>query len=203
LALEPQVSPLGKVLGALLFALIWNGIVSVAVWRAWAAWQQGQPDWFFTIFLVPFVLVGLLLIGFVGHTVLALANPRPRLTLTPGRPRLGDAIRLGWRFTGRSGRLGRLRITLEGREEATYRRGTDTHTDRQVFATFDVVDTGDRLAIPRGTAEVVIPSDTMHSFDGDSNKVVWEIKVSGDIARWPDVDESFPIEVRPIPLEDL
>ena len=203
LHLEPQVGPIGKVGGALFFALFWNGIVSVFVWQAWKSWERGSPDWFLTIFLVPFVLVGLASFGFVGHFLLALANPRPRLTLTPGRPRLGDNFRLGWRFTGRAGRLGHLHIFLEGREEATYRRGTDTITESEVFATFDLLDTENDWEIPQGTVDLTIPIDSMHSFEADANKIIWEIKIEGDIARWPDVDQSFPVTIAPMRLEDM
>jgi hypothetical protein len=196
LALKPQVGPIGKLGGAIFFALFWNGIVSIFVWQAWKGWERGSPDWFLTIFMIPFVLVGIGLIGLVGHTLLAIANPRPRLTLTPGRPRLGEALHLDWRFTGRAGRLDSLRIFLEGREEATYRRGTDTVTEREVFATFNLVNTRNNWEIPRGAAELSIPADTMHSFEAESNKIIWEIKVEGEIARWPDVDQNFPIHLR-------
>jgi hypothetical protein len=121
--------------------------------------------------------------------------------LTPGRPRLGETLSLRWAFTGQSNRLHHLRIVLEGREEATYRRGTDTYTDRQVFATLGVVDSTADWEIPRGATEVSIPEDTMHSFDGSSNKIVWEVKVAGAIDRWPDVEQSFPITVRPLRIE--
>ena len=203
LILKPQVGPVGKLVGALLFALLWNGIVSVFVWQAWKAWERGSPDWFLNIFLIPFVLVGLFSFFAVGHLLLALANPRPRLILTPGRPRLGSELRLEWRFTGRAGRLGHLRIFLEGREEATYQRGTDTVTEHEIFATHDLIDTGNDWEIPKGVAEIVIPSDTMHSFTADSNKIIWEIKVEGEIARWPDVGQNFRIEICPMRIEDV
>ncbi len=203
LHLKPRVGPGGKVAGSLLFALFWNGIVSVFVWQVWKGWERGDPDWFHTIFLIPFVLVGLASLGFVGHFLLALANPRPRLILIPGRPRLGDELRLEWRFAGHAGRLGRLRIFLEGREEAIYQRGTDTITEREVFATYDLVNTNNDWEIPQGTAELSIPSETMHSFEADSNKIIWEIKVEGEIDRWPDVDQSFPVTIRPIRIEKL
>jgi hypothetical protein len=203
LVLKPELRPAGKVGGALFFALFWNGIVSIFVWQAWKGWQAGSPDWFLTIFLIPFVLVGLASFGFVGHFLLALANPRPRLTLMPGRPRLGDALRLEWRFTGRATRLGSVRILLEGREEATYRRGTDTITEKEIFATYDLIDTRNDWEIPQGTAEQLIPADSMHSFSADANKIIWEIKVEGEIARWPDVSQNFPITIRPMRIEDL
>ena len=198
LLLEPQVGPVGKLGGSLFFALFWNGIVSVFVFQAWKGWQSGSPDWFLTIFLIPFVLVGLFAIGLVGYSLLAIANPRPRLTLTPARPRLGEELMLEWSFVGRARRLASVRIFLEGREEAIYQRGTDTITEREVFATFDLVNTENDWEIPRGTAELLIPADTMHSFQADSNKIIWEIKVEGEIENWPDVDENIPIDIRPM-----
>jgi hypothetical protein len=203
LVLKPQVGPIGKVAGSLFFALFWNGIVSVFVWQAWKGWQGGNPDWFLTVFLIPFVLVGLASFVFVGYALLAVVNPRPRLTLTPGHPRLGASLHLEWRFMGRAGRLFSLRIFLEGREEATYQRGTDTVTEREVFATFDLVNTENDWEIPRGTAELPIPADTMHSFQADANKIIWEIKIAGEIDRWPDVDQNFPITIRPMRIEEL
>jgi len=202
LILKPQVGPVGKVAASVFFALFWNGIVSVFVWQAWKAWERGSPDWFLNIFLIPFVLVGLFSFFAIGHLLLALANPRPRLTLTPGSPRLGSELRLEWSFTGRAGRLGHLRIFLEGREEATYQRGTDTVTEREIFATHDLIDTGNDWEIPKGVAEIVIPSDTMHSFAADSNKIIWEIKLEGEILHWPDVGQNFPIEIRAMRIED-
>ncbi len=201
--LKPQVSPVGKVFGTLFFALFWNGIVSVFVWQAWKGWQSGHPDWFLSIFMIPFVLVGIASFFFVGHFALALANPRPRITLQQGEPCLGDELRIDWRFSGRASRLTQLRIFLEGREEATYQRGTDTVTDREVFATHSIVDTANNWEIPRGSAALAIPDDTMHSFAAGNNKIIWEIKVKGEIPRWPDVDQNFPVTLQPLRLEDV
>jgi hypothetical protein len=201
--LEPQLSPFAKLGGTLFFALFWNGIVSVFVWQAWKGWESGRPDWFLTVFLVPFVLVGIVSFVAVGYFVLALANPRPRVSLTPAEPRLGETLHLEWSFRGRAARLRNLRVVLEGREEATYRRGTDTHTDREVFATSTLVETRNDWEIPRGSAELDIPEDTMHSFEAAANKIIWEIKLTGGIVRWPDLDQSFPISIHPMKVEDL
>jgi len=199
--LEPQVSPLGKLFGMLLFACIWNGIVSVFVCEAVQGWLAGHPDWMLTIFMVPFILVGLALVGGVGYTALALANPRPHLTLTPGRPRLGDQLRIEWRFSGKASRISRLHIVLKGREEATYQRGTDTVTDKKSFAAFDLVDTTNDWEIGKGVAEITVPEDTMHSFAATHNKIVWTLEINGEIRRWPDVDEAFPVTILPLPPE--
>jgi hypothetical protein len=203
LELEPQVSPLGKLFGMVLFACIWNGIISVFVWQVVSSWRSGHPDWILTIFMIPFVLVGLALLGGVGYTTLALVNPRPHLTLTPGHPRLGDDLRVEWRLSGRVSRIRHLRIVLKGREEATYQRGTDTVTDKKTFAAYDVVDTSNNWEIGRGVASLTVPEDTMHSFEATHNKIVWTLEVKGEIQRWPDVDDAFPINILPLPPEAL
>mgnify|MGYP001826188681 FL=1 len=43
----------------------------------------------------------------------------------------------------------------------------------------------------------------MHSFEADRNKIIWEIKVEGEIVRWPDIDQNFPITIRPISIESV
>jgi hypothetical protein len=88
-------------------------------------------------------------------------------------------------------------VTLEGREEATYRRGTDTTTARSVFARVKV-GSGDRYGnLQRGSAPIEVPADAMHSFTAPNNKIVWLLKVHGEIALWPDVSEELPLEVLP------
>jgi hypothetical protein len=120
------------------------------------------------------------------------------LTVEPAAPRLGEALQLEWRMKGASGRIRRLTINLEGQEEATYRRGTTTHTDREVFCRIRMVDSDHGLQIAAGSAQARIPEDMMHSFDGVSNRIVWKVSVRGDIPRWPDVNDSFPLDVRPM-----
>ena len=37
----------------------------------------------------------------------------------------------------------------------------------------------------------------MHSFEAENNKILWNLAIHGDIEKWPDVRESFPITVVP------
>lgn len=201
--LEPQTGPVAKIVATFFFAAFWNGIVSVFVWQAVKAWRSGSPEWFLMIFLIPFVLVGLGLIVGIFYTLLASVNPRPRLVISPTAPRLGTRLRIDWTFSGKTERMDNLRIILEGHERATYRRGTNTYTDREVFASLEFVETSMDWEIPKGSVEVEIPEDAMHSFSSSNNAVVWSVHLHGDIARWPDVDETFEFEVRPMPRERL
>jgi hypothetical protein len=195
--LKPTLPPLGRLIVALLVAAFWNGIVSVFVVHAVRGFERGRPEWFLTLFLIPFVLIGLGMIGWVGYSALALFNPRPTVQLTPGELRLGEPFAVAWQFTGRMGALERVTLELEGREEATYRRGTSTSTDKSVFARITIVESTTRDAMQRGEAKALVPGSTMHSFQAPNNKVVWNLRVHGHVPRWPDVKEEFPVTVHP------
>jgi len=188
-------SPIGRLLLVILFAAFWNGIVSVFVVECVKSWRAGAPEYFLTFFLIPFVLIGLAFIVAIGYSFLALFNARPKLTVSSRSVSLGGALDLAWELAGRTGAIRRLRVYLEGREEATYTRGTATYTDRETFITMDVVDATDARDIIAGRARVTIPPDTMHSFEARHNKIVWELCIRGDIARWPDIKESYRITV--------
>jgi len=195
--LSPAISPGAKLAGLTAVALFWNGLVSVFVWQAVAGYRRGQADGCLTLFLVPFVLVGVGLAVAVVRQFLALWNPRPLLTLSRGTLPLGEPVLLQWRFTGRTSRIARLILTLEGREEATYRRGTDTVTDRETFAVLPVLDTPFGERISSGTASVSAPAGGVPSFAAQHNKVIWALKVKAEIPGWPDVDEEYPVVVVP------
>lgn len=201
--LEPSVGPVGKVFGMLFLALFWNGIVSIFVVIVIQAWRDGGgfETGCLTLFLVPFVLIGLLLIVGVFSSILALANPRPRLVLDPPKPRLGDSATLRWEMTGAVRRIRRLEIRIEGKEEAQYRRGTNTYTDHHTFYAKTVYETEQAMNMRQGSVSVTIPGDQMHSFEASNNKIEWTLGVRGDIARWPDVSEDFPLEIRPADVE--
>ena len=55
-------SPVRVLVITLAAALFWNGIVSIFLSTAIEGHLGGKPDWFMTVLLVPFVLVGLVLI---------------------------------------------------------------------------------------------------------------------------------------------
>jgi hypothetical protein len=195
--LKASASPFGRLGCATIVALVWNGIVSVFFFEVVSGWIKGTPDGCMTLFIIPFLLVGLGLIVLVAYYVLALFNPRPVLRVTPGSAALGDSVEVEWETSGNVERVRAFSIVLEGREEATYRRGTTTSTDKSAFATIEVVRSSKGKDLRRGRVKVAIPADTMHSFKSPNNKFVWRFQVKGDIPRWPDVNEEFPFEVLP------
>src|SRR5262249_25865718 len=113
---------------ALFGAIFWNGIVSVFVYQIIDRWNRGVVvPWFEVVFLTPFVLIGLVLIGsvilaalkwfvsgMVGHVdVEVSAHP-----LAPGAK-----VRLHVAQTGAAA-LTRVAVSLHCAEEATYVAGT-------------------------------------------------------------------------------
>lgn len=198
LVLKPSASPLGKLIGVTFICLFWNGIVGIFTFMEYRMFMQGDAfGWGMAAFLLLFQVVGLALLVAVPYQLLAMANPRPIITLSRGTVTLGGAVMFTWELNGAAQRVTALRITLRGTECARYRRGTDTKTDTHVFFSDTLVDATHAMNIPRGSGTIRVPADSMHTFEGDNNKVIWTLHVAGDIPRWPNIDETFDITVRP------
>jgi hypothetical protein len=195
--LNPKTAPWVKLVGVTLAAAFWNGIVSLFAGHVLAGWRSGNGEWFPTLFLTPFVLIGLGLILGIGYYFLALFNPRARLRIAPGAVPLGSDLRVEWELTGRTGVLQKLELRLQGREEAKYRRGTSTCMDKNLFADIELAVLTTPSEIRSGTRIVTIPGNLMHSFASKNNSIIWSLRLHGDIPRWPDISEEFPLTVLP------
>jgi hypothetical protein len=44
---------------------------------------------------------------------------------------------------------------------------------------------------------MAIPSEAMHTFIADNNKLQWFVRVHVDIVDWPDLEENYEIRVMP------
>ena len=195
--LKPAASRLGKTFGCLALALFWNGIVSVFVYQVVVAFKSGKPEWFLTIFMIPFVLIGLGFIGGFFYQLLALANPRPVITVSPGTVRLGVPFEIRWQLSGSASRLSSLKLSLWGIESATYRRGTNTHTSHDVFYCDTFASTSHLLEMQSGSATLTIPGDLMYSFDSGNNEIKYELRIQGDVPFWPDIGDTYQLAVNP------
>ena len=196
--LKTSTSPILRFGCSSLFALLWNGIVSIFVMENASKWRSGHVDGCGTLFMIPFVLVGLG-VGILSlYYFLSIFNPKPVLKLSSSTVALGDPVELSWETSGNVDRVKSFSITLEGREEATYRRGTSTSTDKALFAVVGLAQSNRGKDLRRGKATFTVPADSMHSFKSNNNKFVWVIQVKGDIPRWPDIGEEYPIEVLPL-----
>jgi hypothetical protein len=195
--LTPTVSPLSKLVTVSIICLVWNGLVGVFTYIEIRSFMDGDGEWFLALFLLLFQAIGVGLLWAVPYQLLALSNPRPIVTLSHGSITLGAAIPFTWELTGAAHRVTGLRIALRGREEAKYRQGTDTKTDTHVFFTDMLVHASHATSLARGSGTIHVPAGSMHTFTADHNKVIWTLQVTGTIPRWPDIDETFDLTVRP------
>jgi hypothetical protein len=198
----PIAATPGWTLFALLAAcLIWNGIVTAFVVMAVRTHLAGQPDWFLTAFVIPFVVIGIMLVGYlvrqglitagVGATRLEISNH----PLYPGGEYEVFISQAG-RFT-----LTSLNLFLVCQERATYRQGTDTRTDtctvyRQCVFTVENVELEDHKPFD-GRCRLDIPASAMHSFNSDHNEIGWKLVVRGCVASRPNYERDFPVLVHP------
>jgi hypothetical protein len=194
--LKPEASRGARLFGMILLCAFWNGIVGVFTYFE-VTGKMHDVGWWISLFLIPFQLIGLALVWGVIRTFLTLFAPKPTLTLSADSVPVGGQLTLQWQMSGAVGRLRSLKIALNAREEATYRRGTTTTTDKHTFYDVSIVEATDTSRIERGMTTVTIPRNAMHSFRADDNKIIWSLRVTGDIGFFPDVDETFDIQVRP------
>jgi hypothetical protein len=138
--------------------------------------------------------------GAAVHAGLAMFNPRATVTLARGAVAPGASAELQWTFDGRYDRIQRLTLRLEGRERATYRQGTDTRTDTNVFATVPLFETDRNDLMARGKCTLHVPAGAMHTFRAAHNEIRWFLVLHGEIPNWPDVKDEFEIEVPPPPI---
>jgi hypothetical protein len=188
--LKPKQSRLVAFGFLFLFATFWNLVVGVFLVQL-----LFRPQVLLAVFLIPFLLIGLVLVALVVYTFLGLFNPVPQLVIREGHLVPGTSTEVSWSFRGSTHNIRLLKLILVGKEVATYRRGTKTHTDEHEFCVIPFLETSTPHQIASGTATCHIPDRTMHSFTARNNRIEWFIRVHGDVPRFPDIREEFPITV--------
>jgi hypothetical protein len=198
--------PIGTSPGWVLFGwaaacLAYNGVVAIFAWGAIAGHLGGTPDWFLTIFIIPFAAIGVWLIVFFVRQLAVNTGIGPTMVEISDQPLYpGERYRLSLTQTGRL-KINSLRVWLVCDEEATYRHGTDTRTESQRVYQQVLLDR-DRLDLKRGqpfeaNCEIELPRGVMHSFKSEHNEVSWKVVVKGQVAAWPDYERCFPVIVYP------
>lgn len=199
--LPAATSPAWSLAAWLVAAAAWNGLTAPFVVMAINGLVAGNPDWLMTIFLVPFLAVGLGLIVVFLRQLLVTTGVGPTLVEISDLPVYpGRSYEL---FLVQTGRLSMksFEAILVCEEESTYRHGTNTRTlSHRVYQQplcrhegFEV-----RHGVPFETrCRLEVPAGAMHSFRSGHNEVSWKIVVKGDVAGWPDYERSFPLIVYP------
>jgi hypothetical protein len=199
--LPPAESPGWQLLAMTIFTLLWNGVACVLLVWATRSHVARQPEWFLTIFMLPFLAVSFWSIRHLlrliwihtgmGLTTLEISDH----PLIPGRQYQVVLAQHGHI------EVKLLEVWLVCEEEATYRQGTDIRTEvRQVRREQLASHTNFRIepVAPFQTViEAPIPADAMHSFHSPHNTVSWKLLVRGEVAHWPPFERGFPVVVFP------
>jgi hypothetical protein len=189
---------LAAVFGVTLF---WN-----ATWIVFAVvcirdWTQGNGSWFLTLFLVPFSLAGLVMVGLLVRAAIITLGVGPTQVEISKHPwRAGGEYEVWFSQSGKL-TLKHFSVELVCEESVTYRQGTDTRTERCIVHRQTLFERRD-FVIPEATplAEQVVcrlPATAMHSFEAPSNEIQWKIMVRAEIVSWPNFERSFSIVVQP------
>jgi hypothetical protein len=192
-------------LGLGLFMLIWNGITWTLAAFAIRGHFLGKGEWILTIFMIPFLLVGLGVVVVFVRQLLVTLGVGPTVVEVSAHP-----FRAGGQYdvhVSQSGQLtmNALRILLVCEEKVTYRQGTDTRTETRKVVEEEVY-RNEGFEVMQGIpfearCSVRIPEAAMHSFQAHHNAVSWRLVVVGDIANWPDIERQYPILLMPAEAE--
>jgi hypothetical protein len=179
----------------------WNVVVLFFVRAAVASFQAGDVHLGPVLGLVPFVLIGLWLVGYFIYRLLIAHGIGPTLVEISAHPLLaGATYELLVSQSGRL-RMKSLDVLLVSEEEATYRQGTDLRVEkRRVYE--QPLFHQENLEIHRGTpleirCPLQIPAKAMHSFKAEHNEIGWKLVVQGNPAGWPRYQREFPLIVYP------
>jgi hypothetical protein len=199
--LPPSQSPGWRLMATTIFAWSWLAVGGVlGVW-AISSHVAGRPEWFLTVFLLPFLAVGVWSIRYwlrqiwidtgMGLTTVEISD----CPLVPGREYQVVLAQQGHI------RVKSLELWLVCEEEATYRQGTDIRTEVRRVVEERLSSHRDfqiEPALPFQTeVAVAIPATAMHSFHSPHNSVSWKLVVRGEVAHWPKFERGFPIVVYP------
>lgn len=195
-----------RLAAAVLVAVVWNaivlGFVALAVSRALQK-PEGRIDVPLILFIVPFLGVGVWLVYYLFRQVLIATGVGPTQLEISDHPLFpGRHYDL---FLTQGGRLMMdfLDVDLVCEEQATFRQGTDTRTERRpVFQ--QKIFRRETFDIPQGLAfeqqcRIEVPAIAMHSFRADHNEILWKFVVRGQAPGWPSFERVFPIVVYPQP----
>ncbi|MDB5326400.1 MAG: hypothetical protein JWM57_1969 [Phycisphaerales bacterium] len=167
----------------LAFAMFWNAFVTVffIFTHTWC--------------MIPFALVGVLLIAFTGYNGLQLFNPVVAVQFAHMPLRPGERCDVSYSLSGNFLALRNLVFTLEGHERVTYRQGTDTRNETHVAWRLPLLETTNNAQYERGKFTIALPADAMTSFIASNNQFTWHLCCRGDIPGRPDIKDDFDVTV--------
>lgn len=188
---------------ALFVCAFWNGIVSIPIGIAWNAWKKGNPETFLMIFLIPFVLIGTGLFLNVPYRLLMAFLARYELRLSPGTLKPGGIATLTWKRVGGFGQPKSIALRLTGTEIASWQNGKSRSSATSFFHDEVLADLSLNSIAANRPIAIRLPESAVPTFKGDSNKIVWKLRMEVTIPGFPKITDDHEIDVRPLRRDEL
>jgi uncharacterized protein DUF3592 len=160
--------------------------------------NDGMPQYILLIVILGFgVCWGV--ITFLAVYFLSISfGPQAIIKLSNINPELGENIIIDWEINNHRF-MRELTIFLKGEEGIRYYSSESENESYQtkinVFMLDEIISTTDAIKIRAGKTSYTIPLDTMHSFDGTGNKIMWYIVLRYDCKKWPQIFYEYPITI--------
>lgn len=186
--------------GVLVLNIVWNIIVLEVLLEVYQWIANGT---FFENASVTLIVPAMsIFFAFTAvYLALALFNPCPIIQISAESIPLGSTALVGWSFRGRTSSIKHLTLTLRAKEWIQYStssgKSRNTKTQENSFYQMQLIDTTNPDEIRTGQVGIIIPEDTMHSFEAKDNKIIWQIVIRGVVHFWPDIKNEFKIAVVP------
>lgn len=213
-----------RVLGLinLIFAnIVWNGIVAIGTYAFVSA---GEGSWFVGVIILPFALIGILLIVALPYAFLQLFNPSVDIQTVDDAIRYGQQFTVGWKLNGSSRRVSKLRVTMEllglqparevttspnqnsngsddkvpsrSRTRSTSNRNGKTQESERVIYTHEIFTTEHQNRIEKGSTTVKVPEKGELDIPAGSRNLRWKITIYLVIRWYPDAQDSVILNVQ-------
>jgi hypothetical protein len=188
--LELRSRPLHLTLGLALagFAAFWNGVIVLAA-RDLLGW--GPVGWIFGLFLVPFVLVGVGLLGGAAYFLSALVHPE--LTVRVKMDRERRTLTGTWSFARPPSRLLHMRIDLRVTERLIEGRGDDATTKSVPVLEQTLVEGASLRAADRGEFSYRWPEGLELPHQGEARHVDWVLRFKASSTGLPSLRFWMPL----------
>lgn len=111
---------------------------------------------------------------------------------------LGGELKLSWATSGNLRGFSDMTISLQGYEESKCPREGEVYMDKEVFYEKVLFNSSNLSDIAKSDTVVNIPSNSVPSFIGENNKIVWCVLVKATIKCWTNLDEAYDLVVTPI-----
>lgn len=188
--LEPAASFSSGAFAMIVFAVMWNTLISVFLVFAFSRFEEtGFSSVHF--FLIPFVLVGIGLAAAALRAIAGSFNPRYALTLAPSGPLPsgGNAL-VSWRVVrGDPAKMRSLKISLVLLESSEL--AENAWTEKKIDEEIVVAETRSRAGLRSGEAPFAVPENLRAAG-------TWALRVSGETTAGffrPNFETDFPVSV--------